>query len=334
MGQIPAELLRSFEPVSIKQIPKDSKGNCTVDLYVFLPTPRRFVIFVTAGERFGPARQAALNRHPVPALFMRAAGEISTPVVEGPATAQDKAYEILGNATTKGLREIFLALNEPSESPKAAIGKLEKLADDIVKVVAPDVGSIKNKMLQNTEYLWVMNEAAALTTIAVTFAAANGIVSAQPLRDLVLACLFMDLPLAKMEEEDMLTYLKNPFTLPPDLRKEYENHSQEAYTMAKNLNYFSEACLQLIRNHHELHNGTGFPRAIRTSTLSPMLGVLSAAVGVFENLKRAQLLEKPTTFHEAIFETLETNLEMHKRRWSKDIIDKVIVFMGLERKET
>jgi len=322
--------LKSFEPISCTQIPRDENGICTADLYVFLPTPKKFIVFVSKGQRFSHTHRLTMEKHIVPALFVRAAG---APVLETGSAEMDNVYQVLGQGTTQTLSNIFKMLTaQGGTNSKEALVKLKKLADDIISVVAPDIEDIKAKMLQNAQYLWVMNDAAALTTLTIMFAAANEVISSQPLHDLAAACLVMDLPLVKMSQEHVLAYLTDPNTLPEEIRKEYENHPLHAYQLVKSqLKNFSDATCQLVMNHHELNNGTGFPRMLRTGGSFALLKVFAAAVNTFDILKRAQHLGTPITLQAALLHLSEPKAEAHNRRHNKDIIDKVLAYMAPTR---
>lgn len=326
---------KGYEPVAVPSIPRDAEGNCLFDLYVYLPTPKKFIVFVPAGEKFTLARKMALEKHVVPALFVRSDAKDGTAVtepVEDPSLASPVDYEVMGAAGQRTLQQIFKALNEPSAdgaAPAGAIQALEKVADEIVTIVAPDVEDLKAHILQNAQNVWVMNDSSAIITLSVMFAFANGFDSQKSLRDIIYSSLVMDLPLISMGAETIDKLYMDASQLPKETIDRYQNHPVESYRLAKqSLRYFTEGALALILNHHEYKNGQGFPRKVRSESLAPLVKVFAASVNAFEILKRSQLLGQSMSLADVIQELSEPGVEPHLQRHSREIIDRVNEFMG------
>jgi hypothetical protein len=329
---------QSYEPVPVALIPRDIQGNCAVNLYVYLPTPKKFILFVPAGEKFTLARKMALERHIVPALFMKVQAGVPE-VVVAPEGGDDSSseYEVMGAAGAAYMKAIFERLSTEGGDTTQAVKELEKSAEDIIKIVAPDVDDLRARILKNTENIWVMNDASAIITIAVMFAYANGFDSPKPLRDLVYASLVMDLPLIALGPENVEAAYVNLDSLPSSVIEKYRSHPLESYRIAKqSLRYFTETALQLVLNHHEYKNGMGWPRKIRTESLFPLAKVFSAAVDTFERMKKSQLQGRPLSLVEAVTALFENDVELHLRRHNREIVDKTLELMqsgrGFEKK--
>jgi hypothetical protein len=325
-----------FEPITVAQIPRNPDGTCAENLYIYLPSPKRFILFVPKGERFTYNRQMALERHTIPALFVPA-GESNSEVVTSPSAASESDggdsvldLEIMGaGKTQKTLKDIFKSLSESQQAPEEAFKKLENLADEIINVVAPEVDDMKSKMLENAQYIWLMNDACAITTVACLFAAANGFDSRRSFRDIVTSCLMMDLPLVRFSEEQCHAYLCDRAKLSNEERELFEKHPMEAYRLGKqSLRHFTDTALELILNHHELHNGAGYPRKIRSGSIFPLARVLASAVEVFETMKRSQIAGPAKTLAEAVKSLLDEEVPPHMRRHEREIFEKVVAFMG------
>ncbi len=323
---------RGYEPIAVNQIPKDANGNCATSLYIYMPTVKKFIVFVPAGEKFTYAKKSALERYLVPALFIRSDFTLE-PVVGGSDDGHEKNdFDVLGENANAELNNMFKTLSENPDLPAdKAIEQLETMASKIINIIAPDVDNLKAKMIENTQYLWIMNDAAAITSIAVMIAAANGVDSKKPLRDMVCAALIMDFSLAKLSKDVTDQYIADPNKLSKELREKYEQHPVEAYQLAKRtLKQFNDAAYELILSHHELNNGKGYPRRIRSNTLFPLSRVFSLAVDTFETLKRSSMAQSPKTLNEVFLMFKEENVEIHVRRHQKKIVDKTIEYLQIK----
>jgi len=328
-----------FKEVTVSEIPRDPTGNVAIDVYVFLPILKKYVIFVAAGNEFSERKQEVLQKHTVPKLFVdgRALG-----APKGGATGPTEALpegatsEVLGEKTTQELRTIFQALMDPtSKDFMSTTQKIESMADDLVAVLAPDVKNLKDRMIQNTKYLGLMNDSAAITTIAVLAAFANGFDSTRSYRDLANACLIMDLSLMEFDDETIKGYYTNRSALPPGVLAKILEHPTKSYGVAAGkIKTINDAALQLILHHHEFHNGKGFPRGIRSETLFPLARILALAVDVFEHLKASELKKTPVTLNQAMLALKEDGVEPHSRRHSKKVIDHMINFLAAGERES
>jgi hypothetical protein len=325
-----------YVPVPVEDIPRDTAGLCQVDLYVYLPTPKKFVLFVPAGEKFSIARKAALDRHSVPVLFKMDGSAKSAavePAITGVPERSILDHPVMGRGTNQTLKQLYhqILLSNESDLPGGAIQLLADTASDIVKAVAPELEDIKNRMLQSVQHIWIMNDASAIIAISALFAAANGFDSKKSLGDIVNAALVMDLPLIGLGAELADTYLTNPALLKPEDREKYENHPMDAYRVARqSIRYFTDTAVQLILNHHELKNGRGWPRRIRTESIFELARVFSAAVSTYESMKKAHLLGGAPNLGEAIVQMLEPNVEPHARAHNQEIFLRVLETMGLD----
>ena len=325
----------AFVPIAISDIPKDALGQCVQNLYIYLPTNHRFILFVPAGEKFTYSKKTSLERHIIPALFVRVGSDdVGATVIAGSSSSQKGVFDVLGEETAAELKGIFKGLTDNMDVlPEQAISRLEKMAEELMQCLAPDVEDLRTRMRQNSQYIWVMNEQAAITSIAVLFAAAYGIDARKPLKDIICAGLVMDLSLVSMDSDVIDQYLLDPAQLDPKLRASYEQHPVLAYRLAKNsLKQFSEATFDLVLNHHELNNGLGFPRGIRSGTLFPLSRVFAAAVETYEILKRSKLRDQPKTLNEAVLEMSQPGVEMHLKRHAKEVTDKILQYLSIEAK--
>ncbi|MBS1986157.1 MAG: hypothetical protein JST16_18505, partial [Bdellovibrionales bacterium] len=253
MSEKPLPSVAHYEPVATPSIPLDSAGNSLVNLYVYLPTPKKFVLFIPAGEKMTITRKIALERHVVPALFIRSTGEDSSPVVENKASESLLDHAVIGAEGASTLRSIFHKIMSPEimeGDSKLAVEAFRGVADEMVSIIAPESADFKERLLENAQHLWVMNDAAAISTLAVIFAVANNFDSQKSLRDVIYASMVMDLPLVGFTPEVLSQFYVNPSSLPAETVEKIQDHPRQAFRVAKHaLRFFSESALDLIFNH-------------------------------------------------------------------------------------
>ena len=319
-----------YEPVAVENIPKEKSGAVKCNLYVYLSGQKRFVLFLPKGEKFTLARKAALERHQVQALFVRTESDSTPSVSSFPQTSKFAKFEVLGLENKKTLVSVFESLSANMDSPpQEAIQALEKMADEIIEVLAPEAEQLKNRILENLQHIWLMNDAAAIISLAILFAAANGVKAARSLKDVVLAALVMDLPLSKIDEETIELIYRDPTKLSPEILAQYWQHPKDAYLLAKKaLGHLSDASLELVYVHHELQNGRGFPRALRGHSIFPFGQFFCAAVDAFEKMKKSFLDGNPQTLRSVVESLLEEGTQKSDRRHSKEITENVLRFIS------
>lgn len=218
--------------------------------------------------------------------------------------------------------------------PAKMLAALEDQVDQIMNAIAPDVKELKTHLVKNLKFLMLMNDVSAITSIAVLAALAQGYDSKKSFRDLSLACLIMDASLVEFSEAQIEAYYKNPEAMPPDELAKMKKHPAKSFEIAESkLKSVPDVSMQLILNHHELFNGRGFPRGVRSEALFPMVKVLSLAVNIFEEMKKATLLDiKDTSLNKIIIDMLEEHNEPHLRRHSRKVVTQLIKYLDIDIK--
>lgn len=302
----------------------DSEKNTQVDLYVFLSVQKRFALYIPRGGKFTVAREQALSRHSVPCLYMKESDSNGASVADPNENMTIANFEVIGLTGNEVLKEVFREFSKNMDAPPAhVIAKLETMADDILKAVAPDAATIKERFMQNLDALWLMNDAAAMSTLATLFAAANGMSSAKSFRDIVFATLVMDLPLITAQEETVDLFHRNPKALPSEVVEQFEQHPIQAYQLAhKTLPQLTDVAFELILTHHEKYNGEGYPRKLRSTQFFPLGQVFACAVEVFE------IMKSQVTFSQALTKLCNGDVEQHMQRHRKEILQNVTKFLG------
>lgn len=203
---------------------------------------------------------------------------------------------------------------------------INDLADRLVDTIAPEVANLRAYLKSIPQYVGMVNDSAAITAIATLFAIARGQSSRSVFKDLSYACLFMDISMAEFPEESWRIYHLTPEKLREEDKKRIQQHPRRsAELVQKRFRNLPDIVSQLIVGHHELYNGKGFPRQLRSELLAPLVRILALAVDVFEYMKREHLRGEVCSLEEALeyflFESVEAHLRRHSTVLCREVAD-------------
>jgi hypothetical protein len=204
-----------------------------------------------------------------------------------------------------------------------------EISTRLLEIIAPDVDNFRSHFRKIPQYLGVMDDSAAVTAIAVLYAVALGQSSRSVFRDLSYACLLMDFSLLDMSPENWHLYYNDQSQLSPEIVAKVQNHPRRSYEIVqKKFTKLSEIVGQLIIGHHELFNGRGYPRHIRSELLAPLVRMFACAIDTFEVMKRESLdLSNPSLIE--VLEKFMANdgVQPHERRHSLTLIRQIHDFL-------
>ncbi len=304
--------------VKIEDIPKSQDGVLATDVYVHMPTQGRFIRYLCSGDVLDVKRIEQLSKHVDPDAYI--------PKTE----PQRKISDALGTEKTKELQEIFVKVFKADVPPEESFKLVESTAEGILSVVAPETKDLKAHLMKNLKYVDLMNDVSAITSIATFVALCSGFDSKKSYRDLAYACLVMDSSMSEFTDDEVKQYYKDSSQLPAETLAKFKKHPARSHELAsEKLKSLSDVTMQLILNHHELFNGKGFPRGVRSESLFALVKVLAFAVDVFETMKKSQLNGKVISIGDAVAELREITVEPHLKRHSKKLVDSVAQALNL-----
>jgi HD-GYP domain-containing protein (c-di-GMP phosphodiesterase class II) len=308
------------------------------DVYVHLPRAERFIRYVCRGDVWDERKENMIRNH-VESTLYRSTGVIPNspePMPEQmrqepslPKTEAPAEILVFNDKVAEKLDEIFRFVSSPSEgAAPGTIKAMEELSSKIIEVVAPDVENLRENIMQQSKYLMVMTDAAAITSIAVLIAMAHGFNSRKVYRDLSMAILLMDAPLGDLNEEVVLKYYKDRSSLSATEWEELRRHPAKAHeVVSTKLKSVTDGVLNLVLNHHELYNGKGYPRQIRSESLPPIVRSLTLSVDIFEIMKREHLRGEEVDILFALEELREPNTEPHLRRHNQKLVQSALTYI-------
>jgi|GEM_PF-5599256 len=362
---IPVSEEQKFMSFSLAGAPTSSDGHALVDLWIKLPATGKFILYVPRGERVTDKHVEKISKHSNKNVFVLAADFLrpensdtevtkssgSTPTLEPlqdlkqifknestqtdltkliEGLGREAAHTVSNKPLTHELRRIYNDLLSPSELGEVSLedSNISFIATRVLDVVAPEVNAIRKNLSTSTQLIGTMNDSAVMTAIVIYFAMATGQSSPAVFRDFAYACLLMDLSLFEIPRKDIEKHLLNPKSVPVSVAEKIEAHpARSCEIIEKKFRNISSSVRQMIRGHHELFSGRGYPNRVRSEINAPVVKTLALAVDVFETMKRAQLRREQMSLDRALEEVGFRTEAAHLRRHSFALCREIRSFM-------
>jgi hypothetical protein len=314
----------------ISQVPTDKQGQVLTDLYVRIPTADRFVMFVEAGDVVTKERLNKLYQHPDPRLY--------TPTEQWKKrytkiTVKEGSKDRVGAETLELVTDLYLDLLDNSASSEGNITRLSDIAKEITENIMDDLNVYEGEVLKEMKDISRLEDSYAIRSLTTLMSFACGYTSRKSLIDINAVCMFLDISLLDFRKEDVDNFYKDPSLVSKAFLDAYYQHPSKANLIAgEKLKFVSDIGLQMVLNHHEFHNGNGFPRGVRTKPMTDLVKIVALAVDTFETMKKAELNKKNTSLAIALKQVAELNLEVHKRRHQTNLVSKIMSHLGVSDK--
>jgi HD-GYP domain-containing protein (c-di-GMP phosphodiesterase class II) len=329
----------SFVKVSAGDLALKKGDAAPFDLYVFLHASGRHHPIIKQGEIINETHWANLLRLQDSNLFVKEEPAFiewkakNSPRVEEVLAAIKKPIfrgEVLGDEAKEKLRSVYTGLLTTPAASKDICAALQEMSDSLLDLLVPEARDAKSSILQQLRHIHLMNHAAAISSLAMLTALANGFESRTAFSNLAFACLLMDAGLVDVTEKELLIYYKNRTELPSHVMDRIRLHPMKSAQMLQGMKEINEAVQQLVLLHQELHNGKGYHRGLRTGSVSPLARNLAFAVDLYEHIKGAELRGEKLTLAQAIVLLSERGAQVHDRRHGADISTKLQEYLNLK----
>jgi HD-GYP domain-containing protein (c-di-GMP phosphodiesterase class II) len=327
-----------YSSVSIEDLKLEKGRPSPLDLYVFLHASGRHHPLVKKGEAINETHWSNIVRLQGANLFVRAEDLSAWRSTQAPSPKEilsamkTPAFkgEVLGEEAKEQLHKVYESLLT-ANVPKGALAEtLAGLSENLLETLVPETKDAKSMILHQLRHIHLMNHSAAISSLAILVALANGFESRTAFSNLSFACLLMDAGLVDLSEKEMNTYYRNRSELPSHVMDRVRLHPLKSTQMLQGVKEVNESVQQLILVHQELHNGKGYHRGIRTGNVSPLARNLSFAVDLYEHIKGAELRGDKVSLAQAIALLSEKNILIHDRRHGADISTKLCEYLGLQ----
>jgi response regulator RpfG family c-di-GMP phosphodiesterase len=341
---------QNFLSFSVEGAPTSPSGHALVDLWIKLPKSGKFILFVPRGEILTLEHAYRLSQHSEKKLFVRTQDFAQTrtednktvvssvrvePLVDvsqvfNSLSLETQGQRSLGRPLTHELKKIYKDLASPPNLTQLSLedSYLAKLATRLIDVIAPEVNTVRQNLANTAQFVGVMNDSAVITAIVVYFAMATGQTSPSVFRDFAYACLLMDLSLFDVSRKEQEAYLLDPASVSVAIAEQIEQHPVTSCNLVeRRFKNISSSVKHMILGHHELYNGRGYPKRVRSEVNAPVVKILALATDVFDAMKRAQLRGKPISLEQALTEVGFGNQPAHMRRHNFSLCREIRNFM-------
>ena len=329
----------AYKPVTLEQLKLVVGAPAPKDVFVFVPATQTYLMLVKLGDVVTKGQFENAKLLSGANLFVKnVAIDRSVSAVDAAKglladLTVDNAFEgeTLGEAAGTALKGAYQLLLDPT-GPNAmeASAVISDMADAILKVIVPESDDVRERVLKNLRNINFMNHSAAISSLAVLCALANDFKARTVFQNLTYSVLMMDSALAELEDHQLETYYRNRRELPQHVMEKVKNHPVKSQQIVAKLPLVNETINQLILGHHELHNGQGYHRGIKTGTSAPLARVLSLAVDIYEHIKGAELNGTAVSLRQVLMKLRELDVDTHNRRHSQKILDSVLIFLGID----
>ncbi len=253
----------AFRSVKLIDIGPDSR--LEFDTYVFLPLNHKHIKFSAAGDILEKERSERLRQHDVGSLYVLAE-ELSKfyeytaarlQAIAGDATLSlTERTERLEHAVRGLVGELFTSTETSTEDAQRIVSDCQNVVRTYITNTAS--GNLYEKILTvNDTSTDTYSHAANVSTYAALFAVALGV---EHVEDLALAGLLHDIGLAHVADEEL------------------EPHPEMALEIIRKRKLvLSELVEQIILQHHEKFDGSGYPRGLRGVEICIEAQILSLA---------------------------------------------------------
>ena len=341
---------QNFLSFSVDAAPTSSSGHALVDMWVKLPKSGKFILFVPKGEVLSLEHANRLSQHTDKKIFVRIQDFAKTRPEESKTlissvrvvplkdvsqifdsiSLESKGHRSLARPLTHELKKIYKDLVSPPNLTQLSLDDtyISGLATRLIDVIAPEVNTVRKNLAQTAQFVGVMNDSAVMTAIVVYFAMATGQTSPSVFRDFAYACLLMDISLFEVSRKEQEQYLLDPNSVSVTAAEQIEKHPVTSCNLVeRRFKNVSASVKQMILGHHELYNGRGYPKRIRSEVNAPVVKILALATDVFDEMKRAQLRGKPISLEQALTEVGFGNQPAHMRRHNFSLCREIRNFM-------
>lgn len=249
-------------------------------------------------------------------------------VLENPDLSEAEKSNELAEISRALLKTISQITSTDEDDRADGISKCREITDQILSIAAKN-SNIYDEILVLRNSQEDIEHSVIVGTIATMFALAIGISNDEVLGDLVMAALFHDIGLVKVNPEVLG---KPEPSWAAQEHQEYERHVQHSLDMLKESgNEFPQRVLRYIREHHENYDGSGFPNKLVGAKIDEISQILHLA-NLFDRLCTGKQTGKEIS-PAAAFEHIKKNADNTKavQEIRPELVQRVFQFMDQEK---
>ena len=255
--------------------------------------------------------------------------ELVAEVLQDEFLSQEAKAEILASLGQDLLRAFNQISNRGEEGQKEAIKRGRQITDEILAIAAQD-SNIYDEILALRQSKADIEHSIMVSTLTVMFGLALGIADEHLLADMATAGLFHDIGLTRVNPL-ILAKPENQWTAQDIMQ--YQEHVEAGAGILKSAKApYAEVVFQMIRQHHENYDGSGFPARITGAKIAEPSQVLHLA-NWFDRLTAGKVDGVPMAPSESLDKIFKDTINPKSvKEVQPELIQRVFQFM-LDEKE-
>ncbi|WGW00742.1 HD-GYP domain-containing protein [Vibrio sp. YMD68] len=178
----------------------------------------------------------------------------------------------------RSLAQMRAVMNKIRNRPEKAVDEALALVDGIVDKLLNNEGVTLHLMNSKSEVEDIYFHSLNVSVIAMMIAKAKGM-SAQQIKDIAFASLFHDM--GKIKVPAAIIRKQTPLSGPEF--NYLKQHTKYGLDLAANMESFPESAKTVIEQHHELNDGSGYPKGLKEGEIDELTQVVSVA-NAYDNL--------------------------------------------------
>lgn len=265
---------REFVPVRVGTLRGDSK--ITFDVYVRVAS--KYICYCRKGDSFEGSRLQKFKEKKIKQLFIETNHENA--YREYMTRNIEQAYDKNSGKSIENRSEIIQG-SQQSNAEEVMENPEDRVAYDLAKIgsekyvnfIMEEKEAVKAIMaIQNTDNN-IAHHGVTVSTIGLAMAQKQGLEKEYPLEQFTMGCLLHDI-----EHTHSGIDVGRPITeFSNDELKKYRQHPSDGIARIEKYKHFDAGVLDIILNHEETIDGSGFPNGKREKDLSPLAQIAATA---------------------------------------------------------
>ncbi|MGO1298965.1 MAG: HD-GYP domain-containing protein [Vibrio sp.] len=197
--------------------------------------------------------------------------------------AYRRRIKVVEQEFERSLARMRSVMNKIRSRPMDAVNEATVLVEDIVDTLLSDEHVTLHLMNSDSEFEDIYFHSLNVAVIAMMIGKAKGY-SAEQLKELAFACLFHDM--GKVRVPTAILRKTTPLNGPET--NYLKLHTKYGLELADSIDDFSPVARMVIEQHHELNDGSGYPKGLKEDDIDELAKVVAVA-NAFDNLCHSQV---------------------------------------------
>ncbi|KOO12791.1 HD family phosphohydrolase [Vibrio xuii] len=219
----------------------------------------------------------------------------------------------------RSLSRMRAVMNKIRNRPEQAVDEASQLVNDIVDKLLSDDNVTLHLMNGKSEFEDIYFHSLNVSVVAMMIAKAKKL-NAQEIKEVAFASLFHDMGKVKVP-----TAILRKQTVLTEPEKNYlKLHTKYGLEIAANMESFPESARNVIAQHHELNDGSGYPEGLKEDDIDPLTQIVAVA-NAYDNLCHSNIPSEQKIPYVALSHLYKNC----KHLYNNENLSLLIKFMGI-----